>query len=208
MLLNYGIANQLEDRIPYSITLSHPASSYATQENVDGLLAAMERRARVAGVAIHELRELIERGGIANTFAIWHNKSLMTIGGFDLRAAKPPLHRAHLHEKVTGLSNIKAVRHGNGKVEFHLAGVEEIIPLVRLTRFFGKCIGVVNPQGEGMEWKEFDEKTDPRAYHRHLAKMATKEERQRRMAKTEGVDVEFLEKGLLGGGVAGSADIF
>ena len=154
MLLNYGVANQLEDRIPYSLILSHNASSYATQENVDALLAAMQRKARVAGVAINELSELVHKGRVMNTFAVWHNKSLLTVGGFDLRAAKPSLLRLETHEKVTGYSATKAKRHGSGDVEFHVAGCEEIIPLVRLTRFFGRSIAVVDPTGEGMEWKE------------------------------------------------------
>ncbi len=201
MLLNYGVANQLEDRIAYSMVLSHSASSYATQATIDGLLAAMYKRARVAGVAMDELAPLVRRGLIMNTFAMWHNKSLMTIGGFDLLAAKPALVHAHMKEKVTGWSEKKAARHGDGAVEYHVAGCEEVIPLVRLVRFFGKCLEVVEPSGEGMEWKEPDLKTNPRAYHRHLAKLATKVERQKRMAATEGVDAEFIQKGLMSAGI-------
>jgi len=206
MLLNYGISNQLEDRIAYSMILSHGASSYATQETIDALLAAMYRKARVAGVIIEECRDVISKGLLVNTFAIWHNKSLMTIGGFDLRAAKPALMHAP-KEKVTGWSEKKAARHGDGNVEYHLAGCEEIVPLIRFVRFFGKCIRVVEPKGEGMEWKEHDEKTDLRAYHRHLAKLGTKAIRQQKMAATEGVDVEFIEKGLLSAEIDGGSSI-
>ena len=98
---------------------------------------------------------------------------------------------------MKGWSKKKAQRHGDGNVEYHVAGCEEIIPLVRLVRFFGKCIRVVEPRGEGMQWIEHDEKIDPKAYHRHLAKMATKEERQRKMAATEGVPLEFIQAGLM-----------
>jgi hypothetical protein len=197
MLLNYGIANHLEDRIAYTMTLSHAASSYATEETVNGLLAAMYHKARVAGVALDELAPLVRRGLIMNTFAMWHNKSLMTVGGFDLLAAKPNLLHADKRAKVTGWSEKKAKRHGDGAVEYHIAGCEEIIPLTRFVQYFGDCIAVVEPKGEGSEWLEPNNEKDARAYHRHLAKLATKEERQRLMAATQGVDLEFIQKGLM-----------
>ncbi len=197
MLLNYGVASQLEDRIAYSFILSHLAGSYATKENIDGLLSAMFHKARVAGIAIRELEVSISRGRIINTCAMWHNKSLATVGGFDLRAAKPALVHVHEREKVTAWSDTKALRHGDGTVEYHVAGCEEIIPLVRFVRFFGKSIRVVEAKGEGISWKEADEKIDPKGYHRHLANLATKEQRQAKMAATEGVDLEFIERGLM-----------
>lgn len=197
MLLNYGIANQLEDRISYTMILSHLASSYATPETVNGLLSAMYRRARVAGVALSELAPLVRNGYVMNTFAMWHNKSLVTIGGFDLRAAKPARDRAHSAEKVSGWSERHAGHYGDGKVEYYVAGCEEIIPIARLVRYFGKCVTVVEPRGEGMEWKAYDPLTDTRAHQRHLAKLATKEERQRRMAAFEGVELEFIKTGLM-----------
>ena len=207
MLLNYGIANQLEDRIAYSLILSHLASSYATQENIEGLLSAMHHKARVAGVAINELAPLVQKGRIVNTFAMWHNKSLATVGGFDLRAAKPALLHAHDREKVSAWSETKASRHGDGAVEYHVAGCEEIIPLVRFVRYFGKSIRVVEPRGEGMEWKEMDKTIDSKGYHRHLAKVATKDQRQAKMAATEGVDFEFIERGLMEANIDGQDDI-
>lgn len=197
MLLNYGIANQLEDRISYSMILSHAAASYVTQATMNALLAAMYRKARVAGVAINEVAELTRKGLVMNTLAMWHNKSLITVGGFDLLAAKPALQHAHLKETVSGWSDKKAQRHGDGNVEYQVAGCEEVIPLTRLVRFFGKCIRVVEPVGEGMEWQEPNLAVDERAYYRHLAKLGTKMERQKRMAATQGVDLEFIERGLM-----------
>lgn len=197
MLLNYGVANQLEDRVSYSVMLSHSVSSYATQENVDALLSAMYRKARVAGVAISELRELVTKGYIMDTFAIWHNKSLVTVGGFDLRASKPRREHKHAHPKVTGWSETKADRHGDGAVEYHVAGCEEVIPLIRMVKNFGPCIRVVEPKGVGMEWKEANPDIDPYAYHRHLAKLATKVDRLHRMALIEGSPLEIIESGLM-----------
>ena len=201
MLLNYGVVNQLEDRIPYSLILSHNVASYATQETIDALLAAMYHKARVAGVTIKEISPLIERGLIANTFAIWHNKSLMTVGGFDLLAAKPLRDESAKHKIVTGWSAARAERYGDGAVSFYVAGCEEIIPLVRFTKFFGPSIAIVEPQGEQLEWKEFPEEIDPKAYHRHHAKIATKESRQQVLASTEGVTPDYIKKGIMNFGL-------
>ena len=197
MLLNYGVVNQLEDRVPYSVILSHSVASYATQENVDALLTAMYHKARVAGVAIREIAPLVERGMISDTFSIWHNKSLMTVGGFDLLAAKPRRDQKHKHKMLSGWSEQKALRHGDGKVEYHAAGCEEIIPLIRFTKYFGPSIAVIKPKGEGMKWEEFDEKIDDIAYHRHLAKLATKEVRMEHLAATQGVTLEFIQEGVV-----------
>ncbi len=197
MLLNYGVATQLEDRIPFSLIISHRTSCYITDENIHALLAAMYMKARVAGLILPEMSEGIQKGRVQDTFAIWHNKSLMTVGGFDLRASKPGLTHAHLSEKITGISNEKTKRHGDGAVEYHLAGVEEIIPQIRLVRFFGPCIRVVLPSETSADTCEIPLDVDPKAYHRHLAKLATKEERQRRFAAMEGVDLEFIERGLM-----------
>jgi hypothetical protein len=197
MLLNYGVVNQLEDRIPYSLILSHQVASYATQETINALLSAMQNKARVAGVALSELAELISEGRIANTFAMWHNKSLMTVGGFDLRAAKPMRQEILHKKKVVGHSATKALRHGDGKVEYHVAGCEEIIPLLRIVRYFGRSIEVIIPVGEEAEWKETSEELDPHGYHRHLAKLATKDARQRYMAALEEMDIAYLKKGLM-----------
>ena len=204
MLLNYGVAMQLEDRIPFSFIISHRTSCYITEENINALLAAMYTKARVAGLILPEMKEVIRKGRVLNTFAVWHNKSLMTVGGFDLRSAKPGLVHAHLKEKITGFSHERAKRHGDGKVEYHVAGCEEIIPEIRLVRFFGPCIRVVQPSETSTDTCEVPLDIDPKAYHRHLAKLATKEERQRRFAAMEGVDLEFIERGImhqdLGGG--------
>lgn len=80
MLLNFGVANHLEDRIPYSLIISHWAHQHITETNVHALFAAIQNKARVAGLVIPEAAETIRQGRIANTFAMWHNKSLVTVG--------------------------------------------------------------------------------------------------------------------------------
>lgn len=197
MLLNYGIANQLGDRIEYSLILSHNASSSVTQENIQGLLAAMYNKARVAGVAIDEVRDLVKGGFVMNTCAMWHNKSLVTVGGFDLRAGKPHRTRQHEHEKVSSWSKEKEENYGNGNVEYHVAGCEEVIPLLRMVHYFGPCISVIVPQEVGLTSRDLAASGDIGAYHRHLAKLATKEDRMRKMAAFSGLPLSLLEEGKI-----------
>jgi len=81
---------------------------------------------RASGVAINELTPSVLEGRLANTFCLWDNLALLSVGGFDLRAAKPQrIERAHY---MRGWSKDK------GEVFYHLAGVEEVIP----TRPFGR----------------------------------------------------------------------
>lgn len=194
MLLNYGVANQMEDRISFSFTISHALSSYITKEHIYAMLHAMYQKARVAGLVIDELAALTEKGRVANTFALWHNKSLVTVGAFDLRAARPERHMEHVH-RVKGWSEVKAKRHGDGDVEFVRAGCEEIIPLLRMVKFFGPSIAIVKPGKAGV-WREPDAVHEHESYHRHLAKLATKEIRQQHMAKLLDEDLSLLEEGV------------
>lgn len=196
MLLDYGIVNQLEDRVSYSLILSHGISEYVTQEHIEALVAAMYCKARVAGLAISEIGGLVEKGRVANTCALWHNKSLMTVGGFDLRAARPERAHLHLHKKVTGESQEKAVKYGTSNVEYVLAGCEEIIPLVRFLKFFGPSVAIVKPHQQ-YAWRVGDDGSDTVMHQRHLAKLATKELRQSHMAALENVSVDILEKGII-----------
>ena len=196
MLLNYGIVNQLEDRIPYSCIISHHASAYITQENIDALLGAMQQKARVAGLAFGEIKELVERGRVANTFSIWHNKSLMTIGGFDMRSAKPM--KESTHPTITSKNAISPA-YKKEEATYHVAGCEEIIPLVHLTRNFGPCIKIITATETNLTWGAHPLK-DPEGYERHLAKIITKDARQQHMAGLVGADIAYLTEGMITSG--------
>lgn len=196
MLLDYGIVNQLEDRVSYSLILSHGVSEYLTQEHIEALVAAMYCKARVAGLMIPEIGGLVEKGRVANTCALWHNKSLMTVGGFDLRAARPERIHLQSHKKVKGESQEKTEKYGTPDVEYVLAGCEEIIPLVRFLKFFGPSVAVVRPN-QKHTWRVGDDGADTGMHLRHLAKLATKEIRQSHMAALEGVGVDILERGVI-----------
>jgi hypothetical protein len=193
MLLNYGIVNHLEDRVPFSFIISHNASEYITENNIVSMLAAMQNKARVAGLAINLLEEQVRKGCIANTFALWHNKSLMTVGGFDLRSAKP--RKGFTCDMVTG--TCAPTKNGaEVKKTYHVAGCEEIIPLVRMINNFGPCIKYVEAEDSTLAWGA-EEASDPVGYERHISKIASKIPRQKYFAGLQGVSLDYLQKGLL-----------
>ena len=119
-ILNHAVALQMRDRVDYSIILSPDAASYFNSETVTAMIDAACRDALAIGVAIDELTESVMAGRITNTFAMWHNVSLMSVGGFDLRAAKPIDDRtAHY---------LRGWHEAKGDVFYQLAGVEEDFP--------------------------------------------------------------------------------
>jgi len=185
-MLNYGIAHQMRARIDYTMILSIGAREFLTAENMEAMLLALEAGAKVTGLAITELAPSIMDGRIANTCAIWDNIDLMTVGGFDLRAAKP-LKDDRLTDYVRGWSEEK------GEVFYAAAGVEEIIPIVRMIKLFGACIAPIMPV-TGARWEV---SSDPDVQKREQAKLGTKYERQMRWVVAEDVDFSFIRGGVV-----------
>ncbi|MEK7599139.1 MAG: hypothetical protein AAB474_01650 [Patescibacteria group bacterium] len=186
-MLNRGVADQMLYGLEFSMILSSGVKDYLTFENMTAMLEALERGARVTGLAITELAPSILEGRIANTCAIWDNISLMTVNGFDLRAAKP-LKDDRLANYVRGWSLEK------GEVFYHAAGVEEILPLIRLIKHFGgPCIAPILPV-TGARWEVSD---DPDVQKREINKLGTKFERQMRWAVMEDVDLSFIKGGVM-----------
>ena len=190
-LLNYGVALQLRHGIDYSIIASSEAVPYFSAENLENMLAAAGKGALSVGLAITELTESILEGRIANTFAMWHNASLVQVGGFDLVAAKPL--RGELAAYLRGWTE----KDGGREVFYHRAGVEEIIPLIRLVDTFGPCIAPIRPVGEGVSYIVPDPRVDRTGYERHLQKMGTKRERQTAFAASIGADLSYLKGGVM-----------
>lgn len=185
-ILNYGVAHQLRERIDYSMILSSGVNEYLTEENVAPMLGALECGARVTGLAFEELAPSVLAGRIANTFAIWDTVALMTVGGFDLRAAKAPKDD-RLARYVRGWSIEK------GEVFYGASGVEEVIPIIRLIKTFGPCLAPITPRTQGA-WTVSQ---DPEVQARHRKKLGTKFERQMMWALSEGVDFSFIEGGVM-----------
>lgn len=190
-LLNFGVVKLLRAGCDYGVILSKEAEAYFTPEAAEDLVKAAEAGALVAGIAINELTESIMQGRIANTFAMWHLESLGQACNFDYRNAK---------SKKEAAVKARAEAWDSAKKfwQYDLAGVEEIIPLIRLVRTFGPCIAPILPRGEGVKvWKAPDPQSDPDGYTRHVNKLGTKFVRQSHFADLEHTNLSFLQGGVM-----------
>ncbi len=193
-ILNYGMARLLRAGCDYGIIASKEAGSYFNQETAEALVKAAEDGARAIGLAISELTDSIMEGRIANTMGMWHITSLMQVGGFDLRSAKPKKASVFRGKALVGWDDARE----ESLWSYDLASVEEIIPLVRLVDTFGPCIAPLFPQGEGVQhYVVPDPVIDRAGYERHINKMGTKRERQTYFANSEGADLSFLKGGVM-----------
>lgn len=189
-ILNKGVFYQSRKGIDYSIIVSAEAFSYMTPETMSDMVDAACKGARAIPVAITELTQSILEGRGANTFMMWHNESLMTYGGFDPRAAKPADDRTAHYLK--GWSEEK------GDVYYHLAGVEEVIPLARIVDKHKTCIAPIIPRGEGVKhYVVPDPATQSELWARHISKMGTKIERQSAHLAAIGFDISHLKGGVM-----------
>lgn len=188
-ILNYGIGLQVRDKIDISVIVSPEASSYLKQEALEEFQEAFMAGAKVAGLAIKELRSSILEGRLVNTFSAWDNLSLITAGLFDSRAAKIPKYDKH------GIL-MQGWSEEEGEVYYHLAGVEEIIPLAKLINMFGPCLAPIKPKGKG-HYAIPDKNVDPEGYKRHLQKLDTKLRRQLIMLSSIGYDSSYLKGGVM-----------
>jgi hypothetical protein len=184
--LNFGIGIQSESGIRYSLIASPDAHSYITKENVMGVLQQADSGAKIVGLAIHELRESIFQGKVANTFCLWHNRSLITVGGFNLLSAEPENEkRSHYLEGTDE----------NGKPQYYkINGVEEVIPAALMVKTFKKCIAIVEPHGENQKYEVV---SDPEIQKRHVAKISTKNIRQMELLSMIGLHQSILENGIV-----------
>ncbi len=192
-ILNYGTAKLLRAGCDYGIILSKEAEAYFTAEAAEDLVTAAEAGALAMGLAITELTESIMQGRIANTFAMWNLMALIQVGGFDLRSAKPK-------KDAAIKSRAEAWDEAKNFYVYDNAGVEEIVPLIRLVRTFGPCVAPILPRGNGVKvWQAPDPKTDPEGYIRHVNKLGTKFVRQSYFAQAESTDPElsFMKGGVM-----------
>jgi hypothetical protein len=194
-LLNYGVALQNRAGIDFTAIISTAVREYITPENIAAMIEALSSGAKVTGLALAELTDSILEGQIANTFAIWDNVALLTVGGFDLKATNA-LRNDRLTTYLRGWNEAQEKQTGSGDVYYPTAGVEEIIPLVRLVGLHGQCIAPLRPCGAA-RWQAPDPIMDPDGYVRHLKKMGTKLPRQMAFASTVGADLTFIQGGVM-----------
>ena len=190
-VLNYAVAKQIRAGIDYTLIASTEALSYFTVETLQEMFKAAESGAKAVGVAINELTDSVLAGRLANMMCLWHNVSLMSVGGFDLRAAKPVDDKSAHY--VRGWSSEK-----QANTFYHLAGVEEVIPLARLVEVYGSCLAPIMPTGDGVkQYQVPDPATQCELWERHIAKMGTKAERQGALLASIGCDLSYLKGGVM-----------
>lgn len=84
-VLNAGIRALEVDATTHVIIISGKAMSYLTVPAMRAIDEAFANGAKVTGLAVDELKELVLAGRIQNTFAAWDIKALQQVGGFDSR---------------------------------------------------------------------------------------------------------------------------
>lgn len=176
-VLNYGMARLLRSGCDYGFVVSKEAIEYVDEAVITKFVQAASDGARVTGLALNELGG-VRTGCVANTMALWHIESLMQQGGFDLFAAQ---------SANDGASCFNS---------YERAGTEEVIPLIRLVREFGRCIAIIAPSGSRAYYAVPSASSNPDGFARHERKMATKTERQSQAARHLGVELGYLEHGL------------
>lgn len=82
-VLNIGTDLLLGYGIDYVVIASNKAINALTVENMNAMIKAFNSGAKVVGIAIHELQDIILKGHIQNTVAGWDIKALQAVGGFD-----------------------------------------------------------------------------------------------------------------------------
>ncbi|MEK7480928.1 MAG: hypothetical protein AAB604_02395 [Patescibacteria group bacterium] len=193
-ILNYGIARQYSFLMDYSLVLSKEVIGYVNQETIWAMIEVMRRGALVASVAVNEIRDLVIRGCVSNTFALWHLPSLLQVGGFDIRDAKPlPGDESHV---------VPYWPQGRELSEepfwIHDAGVGEVLPACHLFREFGRpVIASILPQGEAIQGEYRQENENPDRVAWNKAKFATKKARLESILKRSGYSFEDLEQAVM-----------
>lgn len=81
--LNGGIDVLASLDVDYVVIISNKAIQALTAGTMEAMLEAFDRGAKVVGVAIDELQDIVLEGRIQNTYAGWNIKALQEVGGFD-----------------------------------------------------------------------------------------------------------------------------
>lgn len=174
-ILNAGVRLQADAGVTHTMILSKEALSYLTLRTYAKMLVAFEKGAMVSG--IHMPRELgtsVLEGLIANTCAMWDVEALLLAGLFD------PYSRSL----------------ANGETE-RPAGVEEIIPLLRLVRVYGRCIAPIISDANDAHYKLPTREENPEEWARNEKKFGSKLPRQQAMAEYAKGTLEELRAGVM-----------
>lgn len=81
--LNVGITILDLSSFDYAVIISNKAIEALTTDTMVAMLEAFDKGAKVVGVAVDELQDVVLGGRVQNTFAGWDIKALRDVGGFD-----------------------------------------------------------------------------------------------------------------------------
>lgn len=82
-VLNSGIELLSDLGINYATIVSHKAMNALTIQNMDAIVEAFNNGAKVVGIALAELHDIVMQGRLQNTFCCWDIEALQDVGGFD-----------------------------------------------------------------------------------------------------------------------------
>lgn len=191
-----GILNRGMQRLhcDYGLVISGAAEDFLDLDFMEQAAKGFAGGAKVVGMAIKEMQSLVHNGAIANTCAVWDIEELMAAGGFDHAAEQPFGPNGH-HNLYTAERLVMHAQASDGQSvrTYPVAGVEEVIPLVRLVRKYGRCILAITPSSDAA-WHE---PTDPDELERHRNKMANKTGRMEWMSRQAGAELSFLRAGVM-----------
>lgn len=83
-VLNQGLL-ELSTDTSHALIVSGKAMPYLTLPALLAIDKAFTKGAKVAGLAVDELRDIVLEGRIQNTFAAWDVDALLGVGGFDCK---------------------------------------------------------------------------------------------------------------------------
>ncbi len=82
-VLNAGIEILESEGVGYAVIISNKAIAALNHSVMRAIAAAFEEGAKVVGVAVDELQDVVIAGRVQNTFAAWDIQTLIDVGGFD-----------------------------------------------------------------------------------------------------------------------------
>ncbi len=182
---NYAVELARAAKADWLTFMSPEACDFLTPKIAAGFVAAIEKCARQAGVALPMLGKSGQLGFTANTLAAWHVRSLVTVGCFPVVAAKVPGGKTRRLLCATETAGLERVE---------LCGVEEVIPQAKLVEQFGRCLAVLVPDSKA---RYAFRHMDQGRWQRHLRKLRTKQARQEALLYGAGFSPAIIPYGVM-----------
>jgi hypothetical protein len=163
-VLNFAMSQMRLCGPRFCLIASHKASPYLTENTMRKVIFALYSGFRVVGVRIKELND-VQESPIQNTFAVWDMKEM---GGLAMEdgTLTPMFFDSEL-------------------------GVEEMAPLIRLQKQYGKCAAVINAEGS----LDIRQSEDGKARHKEVRD--TKRALQEQEAARLGVTLDFVKENIV-----------